>query len=177
MFGKLLGRSLILAAAIASGFSAAFVVSVVLFPSTATLFFLPFTAFTIAFGVAYVSIAVSLSAVTGSASRAATGAFAIFAVFTFVWEYVPNAVFFLLSGSLGPEVGEYPSWFIFMKRLGPNGAYDGTLQLVLDSKAVQTQLGGPVPVHLTWWVAVGVLCLWIIGPAWIGYVRFRAADL
>jgi len=175
--GKLLGRSLIVAAAIAAGFSAAFVVSLVLFSPSASVLFLPFTAFTILFATAYVSIAVGLSAYTASSSRAAAGSFGIFALFTFVWEYVPNAIYFLQTSSIRPDTGEFPTWYVFLDRLSPNGAYDGTLLVIRDTSELQTQLGGSIPGPLTWWVALGILVLWIVAPVAIGYLRFRAADL
>jgi len=177
MFGKVVGRTLVVAAAIVGGFGAALVVGLVLYQGTAPLLFLAFVAVTVAFATAYVSIAVGFSAVTASASRAAAGAVGTFAFFNFVWSVLPNAVYFVLEGSPVPDAGAFPTWFVFLQRLSPNGAYEGTMLLFQGSSTLQAKLGGPEPFYLTWWLAVVVLGVWIVVSSWLGYLRFRGADL
>lgn len=177
LLGKIVGRTLVVATAIAGGFGAALVVGLVLYQSVSPLLFLVFITVTVVFSTAYVSIAVGFSAVTASASRAAAGAVGTFALFNFVWSAIPNGIHFLLAGSLLPESGQFPTWFVFVQRLSPSGAYEGTTLLFRDPSLLQSKLGGPVPFYLSWWFALLILGLWIVLPSWAGYLRFRDADL
>lgn len=177
LFGKVVGRTLVVASAIAGGFGAALVIGLVMYQGAAPLRFLAFTAFTILFSTAFVSIAVGFSAFTASASRAAAGAVGTFTLFNFVWSVVPNTVYFLLDGSPVPDSGQFPTWFLFIQRLSPNGAYEGTNQLFLGTTMIQAKLGGPAPFYLSWWFGLVILGCWIVLPATIGYLRFREADL
>ncbi|WP_136717663.1 ABC transporter permease subunit [Halorientalis salina] len=177
MLGKVVGRTLVVASAIAGGFGAALVIGLVMYQGVAPLLFLAFVVFTVAFSTAYVSIAVGFSAVTASASRAAAGAVGTFALFNFVWSVLPNAAHLLLEGSPVPDAGQFPTWFVFVQRLSPNGAYEGTILLFQGATTLEAKLGGPVPFYLSWWFALVVLGIWIVVPSWLGYLRFRDADL
>ncbi|MFD1586621.1 ABC transporter permease subunit [Halorientalis brevis] len=177
VLGKIVGRTLVVASAITAGFATAFLIGLVLYQSSSPLLFLAFIAFTVALSTAFVSIAVGFSAFTASASRAAAGAVGTFALFNFVWGGVPNALYLLSAGSMMPATGEFPAWFVFLQRLSPTGAYEGTFLLFQGSSLLQSKLGGPVPFYLSWWFALVILGLWIVLPSWVGYLRFRDADL
>jgi len=169
VIGKLVGRSLVVAVAVAAGFGLATAVAAVFSPASLPVF-VGVTAATILFAVAFVAIAVGLSAASGSARRAATGAFGAFVLFDIVWQRIPG----LYSAAAG---GQPPAWVLFLQRLSPNGAYSGVYTLFGGTESVSATLGGPVPVYLSWWVAALILVAWIVLPTWIGYRRFAAADL
>lgn len=177
VFGKLVGRTLVVATAVVAGFGATALVGLVLFGSLAPVALLGYSGLTVAFAAAYVSIAVGFSAVTPSSSRAAAGAVGAFALFSFVWEGLPRAVHFVLEGSIAPTPGATPAWYSLLSRLSPNNAYDGALELVTTGSGQVPAAGGSTTVFASWWFGLLVLCVWIVGPALLGYVRFEAADL
>lgn len=177
VFGKVVGRSTVVSGAVAAGFGAALVVGLVLYSSFSLLVFLTFTLLTIAYATAFTSIAVGFSAFTPSTSRAAAGAIGTFALFKFVWGAIPGAIHLLVTGSAFPKPGEYPTWFLLVKRLSPGGAYEGVLTAIRPGDRVARLLGGAPPFYLEPWFAAVVLGLWIILPTWIGYRRFVASDL
>ncbi|WP_246984971.1 ABC transporter permease subunit [Halorientalis marina] len=169
VIGKLVGRSLVVAVAIAAGFGIATLVAAVFSPASLPIF-LGFTAVTVLFAVAFVAIAVGLSAASGSARRAATGAFGAFVLFDLVWQRIPG----LYTAAAGARP---PAWVYFLQRLSPNGAYSGVFTLFEGTESLRATLGGSVPVYLSWWVAALILVAWIVLPTWVGYRRFAAADL
>lgn len=171
VLGKLVGRAAVVSVAVVAGFGLSTAVVAVFAPTTLPIF-LGVTLLTVLFAVAFVAIAVGLSAATGSARRAAAGAFGAFVVSDIVWQRVPG-IYNVLSGGSGPT----PAWIYFVQRLSPSGAYNGAFSVVGGSSSLQASLGGPVPPYLTWWAAVLVLVGWIVLPTWLGYRRFERADL
>jgi ABC-2 type transport system permease protein len=177
VLGKLAGRTAVVGVAILAGYGLTFLAALVLYPGFLPTWFLGFVGLTLMFSTAFVSIAVGLSAFTASSNRAAAGSFGVFALFTFFWSAVPHALHFVLAGSASPDPGSYPAWFVFVGRLTPNGAYDAALSAFRGSAGLESLLGGPAPVYLSWWVAVLLLAAWIVVPAWVGLRRFETADI
>jgi len=177
MFGKVVGRSSVVASGVLVGFGAAIVVGIVLYSSFSLVVFLGYTFLTVAFGAAYTSIAVGFSAFTPSTTRAATGAFGTFVLFKFVWGALPGGIHFLLEGSPFPDPGQFPTWYIFVQQLSPGGAFNAAVSAFYPTNRIPQLLGGPAPFYLEPWFAALTLGLWIVIPAWIGYIRFRDSDL
>ena len=169
--GKLVGRSLVVAAAVGAGFGLATAVVLVFVPAVVPTF-LGVTLLTMLFATSFVAVAVGLSAASGSARRAATGAFGVFVLSNIVWQRLP-ALYAVATGGSGGT----PAWVYFLQRLSPSGAYNGAFTLFSGSESLQASFGGAVPVYLSWWVAVAVLLVWIVLPTWYGSRRFEAADL
>jgi ABC-2 type transport system permease protein len=174
LVGKLLGASAVLVAAVVGSLSAAALIGLVVTGQFGVVAYVVLVGATVAFAMAYVSIALAFSAAASTASRAATGAVGTFVFFNFAWAIVPNGLHFLLRGSVAPSGGAAPPWFVLAQRLSPGGAYHGVTTLFEGTGGL---LASGVPVYRAWWVAAVILAAWVAIPAWLGYRRFLAADL
>ena len=176
--GKLVGRTLVLSVPIVVGFVVAAVEAAVLYASFELGSYVLFLLLTVLFGMAYVAVALGISASTKSTTKAATGVFAVFVLFQFLWNYVPLAVYYLLNGTFFIR-GRPPNWFYFFERLSPQNAYNGVMMALLPNQqaAIQQQLGGSVPFYLSSGFALVILVAWIVVPVAVGYWRFEAMDL
>jgi ABC-2 type transport system permease protein len=171
VLGKLVGRSLVVAVAVLAGFGLSTALAVVFAPSAFPVF-VGVTVVTLLFAVAFVAIAVGLSAASGSARRAATGAFGAFVVSNILWQRIPG-----IYGAVTGSGGATPAWIYFIQRLSPSGAYNGAYTLFAGTRSLEAAIGGPVPPYLSWWAAVAILVGWVVLPTWLGYRRFERADL
>ncbi len=186
LLGKLFGRTGVLTVPILVGFAVAAVVVLALYPVFTAKYYLAFVAVTILFGLAYVSIAVAISAMTKSTSRAAVGIVSAFVAFNMLWEVIGYGIHYVVTlitegdGVFFPGfANEAPTWFLFYQRLSPNGAFGGALTSALprDSSFSEFFPSGDVPFYLADWFSLVILALWVIVPLYLGYLRFDAADL
>lgn len=192
--GKLVGRSGVVVLGVLVGFlaSAAFVVW--LYGSLPVAAFVTFVALTALFATAYVGIAVGLSALVTTRSRAIAAALGFVVVMEFFWDLVPVGLYYLAYGTMPGET--LPAWYFLLDRLSPSGAYTYAVELVArvgvaglvttsESSAepagalvpLADRLVGDVPFYLEGWSAVAILVLWMVVPVALGYLRFRRADL
>ncbi|WP_123537538.1 ABC transporter permease [Halosimplex salinum] len=181
--GKIAGRSCVVAVSILAGFAVGAVALYAVSGTVRPVQYLVFTAATFLLGVAYVSIAVAVSATTGSTTRAAWGAFATFVFLNFLWEPIGFLLYFLTSGSTTFEL-PFPEWLVFFVRLSPASAYQvvATAAMpaghpLLDGFRAILGAGSDPPLFLESWVAVGILLLWIVLPTAAGYAQFRRTEL
>lgn len=171
--GKLLGRTAVLAVGLLAGFAVAAVMLIALGSSFSVVEYLLFTALTVFYALAFVGIAVGISALTGSSSKAAAGAIG-FWVFNQFWGVVPLVVLIVLSGLTLPEP-PFPDWYHAIAGLGPGTAYGNAAGYFLPREVagqVETQVGGLPP-----WYGLVVLATWTALPIALGYWRFEGADL
>lgn len=177
VLGKLVGRSVVLWLAIALGFVTGTVVWFVVggTGSLATLGI--FGVLTLVYGVAYMSVAVAISAATKSGSRATAIAIGFWFIFQFLWGVIIIALRFVSEGfELAPVFTEpTPTWAAFLQSLSPSSAYStGTTTLIPGAREA-ANLGDSM--FATSWWALLVLLLWIAIPTALGYWRFNEADL
>lgn len=184
--GKVVGRTGVLSLAILVGILVATVVIVALYDQLAVTTLVLFTGATLVLGAVYVSIAVGLSGLTNRTSRATVYAVGFFVVFEIIWDFVPNALYYLLEGSFFPPyvpgtggVSAAPSWFHFVGMVSPTSAYTTLVQDFAGEATVSIAAAYPdgVPIYLTGWAAIVVLAAWAVVPVAVGYWRFREADL
>jgi len=182
--GKLLGRTAVLTVPILIGFGVAAVLVVALYPTFSPGYYVAFVGLTVLFGLAYVSIAVAVSATTKSTTRAAVGIFGAFALFNFLWDVIGYGINYVVT-SLTEGQGYFfpglqpPNWFLFYQRLSPNGAFSGAMTAMLprDSNLAGLFPQGDVPIYLQDWFSLLILVAWVVVPLALGYQRFRAADI
>jgi len=140
----------------------------------------------IVFGVAYMSIAVSLSSLTSSTTMAGAAMFGVFVLFYVVWNALQQ-VFRLLSQreilffdtvSYTAEIGgqevqaeRLQDWVYFVMNLDPGQAYTNGLTLLTDVDALESQVaysaqlfGGELPIFLQDWFSFLILLFWIVVP-------------
>jgi len=177
VFGKLLSRAGVVAAGLLLSFAVGVVAAAVLVPEMTFEYgdYALFVGLTLLYAVTYVAIAVSISAVTGSRSRAMGGAIGFFFVFNIVWNFLPvtprNMVQFL-ADQLGTDVSQNALDLIWAS--SPTGAYFGSLQL-LDAQ--QFGGGGADPFYLEGWFMLVIMAAWLVVPLTLGAWRFQRAEL
>jgi len=191
--GKLLGRTGVLWVAMLVGIAVATLPAVVILESFDFGIFLSFILVTLLFGMSYVSIAVSVSSLTGSTSYAAAGMFGVFLLF----YVVENVVGFAIDAAIGltdyidgvtyqMEVNGQtitrtrpPNWAMFLKRFDPGTAYQSAYTFLSpDSQSLNPAMfPDGVPFYLSDWFAFLILLAWIVVPLSLAYLRFDQSDL
>lgn len=196
VFGKLLGRSAVIAIALGVGATLSLLVATVLVAAPDVGNTSGLVASIILFGVAFTGVAVGISASVGTRGRAMALAIGSLLVFLLVWDAAAAGVYAAVSGSLpGLEV---EAWYFLLKRLSPVGAFraiaDGFVSGQLgplfqvgleqipqgttpEQRRLANRVPGALPFYLTNWFAGLTLVAWGVVPAVFGYVRFRRADI
>ena len=199
LLGKLLGRSAVLSVSLVVGFVAAAAIVALFLGGFDVVDYVGLLAMSILYGVAYTSIAVSLSALTRSTTIAGAAMFGVFVMFYVVWNAM-TAVFGLLAAReiLFFEFVEYTMTIegqefqgqrlqggvYFLEMLDPGNAYANVLTLVTSAAEIEgadlvqaEMFGGSVPFYLQDWFAFVVLLFWIVVPMAIALYRFDRVDL
>jgi len=186
VIGKVVGRTGVLWLAILVGILVAMLVIVGLYDELAIATLGVFTAATLVLGAVYVSIAVGLSGLTNSTSRATVYAVSFFVVFEIVWDFVPNALYYVTDGSFfppfvrgAPGVYDAPSWYHFIGKLSPTSAYSTVVQDFAGEGTLSLAAAYPegLPIYLTGYAGLAILLAWAVVPLGLGYWHFREADL
>jgi ABC-2 type transport system permease protein len=175
--GKFLGRSGVVAIGLVLGFAVSGAVTFVLYGSLPWVAFLGTTALTTLLGVAFVGIAIGISAVTATRARAMTIAITAYLGLTLLWDLAPNGVHLLVTGEMPGQT--VPAWFPLLQGLSPTGAYNALAQTLLlgQETAVAARIDGAIPVFLHPVVFLGIMLVWTVVPLVLGYLGFRRADL
>ncbi len=192
VLGKLLGRTVVIAGSIGVAFIVAGGVGAVLYGGFSIFQYAGFALATIGLGMAFVGLAVGVSAAVGSRGKAL--AFAVGAYFLLVlfWQPVLAGIHYAVTGTI-PGI-EVPAWYLLLERLSPTMAYQVLVESALNTSVgasifsirppevrtatVAEQLGGgPVPVYLSLPTSVLVVLLWVLFPTLVGYWRFRVSDI
>jgi len=199
LLGKLLGRSAVLSVSLTVGFVLAAVVVAALLGAFDIVDYAGLLVMSIVFGVAYMSIAVSLSSLTSSTTMAGAAMFGVFVLFYVVWNALQQ-VFRLLSQreilffdtvSYTAEIGgqevqteRLQDWVYFVMNLDPGQAYTNGLTLLTDVDALESQVaysaqlfGGELPIFLQDWFSFLILLFWIVVPLAVALYRFDRVDL
>lgn len=190
VFGKLLGRTTVLAISILIGFVIGTVLGIGLIGEFEAVDFIGFTVITVLLAFAYISIALGLSAATSSASRAGAIAFGFWLVFEFLWGIIGTGLLWASNGFSLDGIGEggLPEWFFLYSRLSPSAAYNTATEILFSGQSLtRTNLvgetfnplgeGATIPFYLEDWFALVILAVWIVVPVTLGYLRFESTDL
>lgn len=188
LVGKFLGRAGVVSAALLVGFGVGLFVVAILAEEFSALEYLAFVFVSLLLAFVFVSVAVGVSAFTTSTSRAAYGAFGIFALFQFLWSVLVAGFVYVANGFEfpGPEE-DFPEWLRtaaeFLTIIDPTAAYQqGVLWVgrkLAESANGQAQAGAATdgPFYVQDWFGFVVLLFWIAVPLLVGYWRFQQADL
>lgn len=141
-------------------------------------------------GVAFVCVAVGISAAARSRGLAMGGAITAFVGTTIAWDAIPLSLHYLLHGgapqSVNFEPDPVPGWFMFLYRLRPQRAFEDLARAyavpMLPGREAseltwQYTVEGADPFYTEPWFGLVVLLLWVAVPLAVGYWRFRGADL
>lgn len=197
VLGKLIGRAGVLSLSIVIGFTLAAVALPFAVEDLAISEYVGFTAMTIIYGIAYTSIAVSLSSLTRSTTIAGAAMFGAFLTFYVIWNSIQIVFQELLdrghisgveySFSInGQEIaGErLPDWALFFDTIDPGNAYQNAITVV--SSVPETELGtiiqtqlfpDGIPFYLQDWFSLLILVVWVAVPIALAAYRFDRVDL
>jgi len=193
VFGKLFGRSAVIACVVTAAFAALVLLSLVFFRALPLVDFLGIAAASVLVGLAFVGIAVGISAMVASRGRAMAGVIGLYLTFLLFWDLLTAAIFRVVRGELpGGPGSQFEAWYVFLQWLNPVEAYAVLTDAVLgetfggftislfapqDVSATERVVAGEVPAYLQEPVLVPVLLFWFLVPVFLGYLRFRRADL
>lgn len=179
VLGKVLGRTGVVTVAIVIGFAVGIVAIFGFTGSVSLVEYLAFTLVTILLGLTFVSIAVGISAATGSTTRAAVGIVSLIGLFWLLWGFIGQLLLYLITGSivLEPPV---PDWYLLYTVIPPGGGYGLAADAVLPTDGqfgVGMLAGDDVPFFAEPWFGFVILAVWIVVPLALGYWRFSQVDL
>ncbi|WP_254536162.1 ABC transporter permease subunit [Halomarina litorea] len=177
VFGKFLGRSVVVTLAVVVGFAVGGIVLAVLASTFSVVDYVLFTLMTILLGTTFVSVGVGLSAGIKSENLVVTIGIALVVLFTLLWQVLLVALMAIMSNfELGSQAFR-ADLTTFLAVLSPRQAY-------LLAFSALTELNESVPMGanneafwLNDWFGFVVLAFWLVVPLTLGYLRFRKADL
>lgn len=179
VFGKFLSRAGLVSGAIIVAFAVAAVMSAALYPSLKLASFARAVMFVLYFALAYVAIAVGISSLTATRSKAMAGSIGYFFVFNVLW--IPGTPFsvitalqFVFEDTLGIELSQNVEQFAL--GLSPAMSYLRSLTLAFP-ESFQQPADPSTPFYLEPEFGLVVLAAWIVLPLALGYWRFERADL
>jgi len=178
--GKFVGRSVVVVAGLVIGFALAGMVAVAIYGSVPPVAFASLVGLTAILGVAFVGIAIGISAATATRSRAMTLGVSAYLGLALLWDLLPQGAYLVATGA--PPGQTVPAWFVFLQGLSPSGAYSA---LVMESihladpsyPTVAATLGGTTPFYVQWWAFALVLVFWTVVPLVGGHFAFSRTDL
>lgn len=193
VLGKLLGRTGVLWVAMLVGIALATLPALVILETFDFGIFLSFILVTLLFGMSYVSIAVSVSSLTGSTSYAAAGMFGVFLLFYVVenvlgilidaavnfTDYIEGVTYQTQIGGDTITQTRPPNWAVFLKRFDPGTAYQSAYTFLSPGSQSLNPAKYPdgIPFYLSDWFAFLILLAWIVVPLSLAYLRFEQSDL
>lgn len=131
---------------------------------------------TLLYGAAFVGVGLAISTATTSSAVASSAAFGTFFLFVAVWSQL-QGVFRAGLDYLGLAKGTMPDWALFVYGAEPGMCYRRLVDGFFAGVEQGPYLGPDAPWYLGEWVAAILLAGWALGPATLGYLRFRSTDL
>jgi ABC-2 type transport system permease protein len=182
VLGKFLSRTVVVAASCLLAFAVAAVLSVIWFASLRPGVFVGVAALTTLYALAYVSVAVAISATTASRSRAMGGAlgfyFATNLLVIFGDLSIRGLIEYVLNDLLGAGVGEDPLTLLTMI-ISPTQSFLASVLLVYPENFLE--YNNLDPSEMSWYVqgemGLLLLVLWLIVPLAFGIWRFDKANI
>lgn len=175
VFGKLVGRTAVVAVALVAGFLAAGLIGLVESLPVASLDYVLFVGLTVLLAFVFVSIAISVSALFRSSSRALSAVVGTF-VLLYIWPLVPTLLRYVVNGFSLPSAPA-PTWAAFVLLLSPEMAYQHTVAALIPKLGMLTDVSGTDPFYLQNWFGFVILVAWVVVPLAAGYARFERMDL
>ncbi|MEF8813902.1 MAG: ABC transporter permease subunit [Halovenus sp.] len=179
--GTLLGRAVLLAAALVSIYVGTTVGAVVSGTAVEIELFVVGLGLSLALGLIFVSIALGISTATRSTTLASLGAFGAYLLFVFqLWGLLPDGVRYLLNGfSLS---GDRPTWALVFEQLSPfaavrNATAGVSAELADSFPVVARAVPEDPPVYMEPWAGVLIAVVWFLVPVGLGYLQFARSDL
>ncbi|GAB3667154.1 ABC transporter permease [Halopiger thermotolerans] len=201
LLGKLLGRSAVLSISLTIGFALAAVVVAALLGGFDVVDYASLLAMAIVYGIAYTSVAVSLSSVTRSTTIAGAAMFGVFLLFYVVWNALQSALRLLMrrgtiagvpytreiptqNGTQEVTMERLPDWALFIDTIDPGTAFQNAITVLSSAGSGELGTAYPdyyfsngIPFYLENWFSFIILLCWIVVPIAIALYRFDRVDL
>ncbi|ELY76227.1 ABC transporter permease [Natrinema pallidum] len=181
VLGKYLSRGAIGASVILVAFGVGAVTAVLWYPSLEPTVFAGVAGLTVLLTLAYVSVAISISAATGSRSRAMAGSIGFYIVSNLMMLVpafsIVAAIKYVLNDQFGMGLSDH--LFEFIRMLSPTIAFRKAFPLVVpsDIETFMVNVDPSAPAYLAPEVALAILVAWLVVPAALGLWQFNRADL
>ncbi|RKD95577.1 ABC transporter permease [Halopiger aswanensis] len=179
VLGKYLSRGAVVGAAIVFAFAVGAVLTLLWYPSLEAATFARVVGLTLLFTLAYVAVAIGISAATSSRSRAMGGAIGFYFVGNLLMVFPGLSIVglfqYALNDRLGLGISEHA--FEFVRRLSPTVAYEEAMPLAFPNDEITLTGTTDVPAYLEPEVAVLVLVAWLVVPVALGLWHFDRVDL
>jgi ABC-2 type transport system permease protein len=180
VFGKLLGRSGLVAVAVVAGFAVGGVALYALTDAFPLGDYAALTGTAVLLGATFVSIAIAFSSAARSSTVATGGAITLVLLFLFLWQVLLTLVRFAAEelSLIEASASQPPEWFLFFQNLNPTIAFQSAAAALID-----TEGGGPPsvlsdpPFYLEEWFGFVILGFWLVVPIGLAFLRFRGTDL
>ncbi|MFP4632893.1 MAG: ABC transporter permease subunit [Halobacteriales archaeon] len=162
VFGKAVGRGVVLVGSVLAGVVAASLVSLT-YEETSAVALAWLGLGTAVLGLAHLSVGLGLSAALNSQSRVTAAVVGYFLANKFLWDsgLLPRLVVY----PWGDGLLDTPDWYPYLESLAPNTAF----QTVID--------GGLNGFDGVGGVALAALAFWVVAPVSLGYLAFERSDI
>jgi len=180
--GKFLGRTAVVSVAVVLGFLSLLIGSALSFDGDLDVLGLIGVMIAILLlAVVFVSIAVGISASTGSIYTAALAAGSFFVLFRrTTWDGLIFLLRYVVNGFDRPDLGaEPPEWAEILANVNPLEGWRTSAVWLIDtiSENGGEQQTSADAFYLEPWFGFVVLAFWILAPLVIGYLAFESSDL
>lgn len=177
LVGTFVGRSVVLLAPTVVALSLAGAVGATRYGTDGAALYPWFIAATALYGVAFVGLAVGLSASTTADRWVTVGGFGGYLLAVTFWSGLHSLVMLVLHRFDGAVLVDLPDWALLFRLAGPSESYYRLVRAGFDVGRAARYVGDGVPVYVDWWAAVLLLVAWAAVPLAVGFRRFRASDL
>lgn len=192
VLGKIVGRSAVIVLPILLGFVAAAVVFLITPVSLELGNYVAFALLSALLGVVFVSLAVGISAASGSRRQAMLGNVGIFVMFALFWGSFAEGLVSLLDEYTDMGFETLVQIQLATRLFNPTDAYQSLAAILWTGDALGARLalfgGGlagqvygqaldPLPAYFSDPVVAVVFLAWLVVPPILGYLSFRDADL
>ncbi|RZV06115.1 ABC-2 type transport system permease protein [Natrinema hispanicum] len=178
VLGTLVGRSIVISAAVLSSLLVALLVALVMGVPVDLVQFTGAAIGLVALAITFTAIAVSISAVTRTSARATFVAFGVYVLFALqIWGNLPMTILYVSHGFTLPET--IPQWVEFVQALNPMTAFSNGLGVVFPSltEGAPGLISTDPALYERPAFVVCILAAWIVVAVALGYRQFRTSDI
>ncbi|WP_340099569.1 ABC transporter permease subunit [Salinibaculum salinum] len=183
VLGKFLGRTAVVLGAIVIAFVVALVPSLLLYDGFPAGSFLLTMGLTALLGLAFVGIAVGISSMSTTRTRAMAPAVGVVILFaTGLWGGLITALNFIADAGLDVSLSE--SVQNLLRFISPSQAYSRLFNRLVQPRLTESVGGSATvpdisgqPFYVQDWFVFLLLAAWVVVPVVLGYLRFNGADL
>jgi ABC-2 type transport system permease protein len=177
IIGTLLSRWTLLIITTVTGLSLSGGIAAILYGTQGITTYPLVVLLTLLYSAAFVGIGVGISIVTTNERWITLSTFGSYFVLIILWDGLTTAIMLVLHRFDFSVLASPPDWTLLVRLLSPESSYNLLLRLGGGIDVAGQYVADSAPVYIGWWVAVGVLVIWMSLPVVLGFYRFRTAEL